>query len=178
MANTKRGKVIKRFKNRVSSLAIVDQKEQDIFLIDLILKRLYNDGDKKSASLEEDVFKPNKIRFTDAGRDRLWDVLLSTGLVKPEIGFGKSGSMTLTNDGYQLMSKFGSYKNFIDMRNQQAQAAAQAQMMQQMPQFIFSAKPGGQSAEEEEEEQNQSGAAKLSPLHKPGKNDIAAQNNQ
>jgi len=133
----KKRKIIQRFKNRKSCQATMDKKEQDVYLIDLILSKLYNEGDKTPASIDKDILEPNHIKFTNAGSDRLWDVIMSTGLVKPVIGFGKSGNLALTTEGYQLMTTFGSYKNFIEQREQQARAAAP----QAVPQFIFSALP-------------------------------------
>lgn len=145
----KKRKIIHRFRTRKSAEASVDRKEQDVYLIDLVLQKLYNQGDKQTASVEEDVLKPNKIDFTDAGSERLWDVLLSTGLVHPVIGFGRAGRLSLTNDGYQLMNKFGSYKTFLDQREQQARAGSQTVAMPQ--QFILTQRSEMRAQDQEEE---------------------------
>lgn len=131
--NYKKTKVIQRFQNRKSCMASITKKEQDVSLIDLVLHKLYNNGDKIPASIDKDVLQPNHIKFTEAGSNRLWDIVLNTGLVKPEIGFGKVGSLTLTNEGYQLMQSFGSYKNFIAKREELAKSATPMAF----PQFIL-----------------------------------------
>ncbi|HET8572602.1 MAG TPA: hypothetical protein VFL76_01915 [Edaphocola sp.] len=147
----KKQKIVQRFRNRSSVGAKVTQKQIDIALTDLVLAKLYNDGDRQPASLEDDILKPAKIKFTAGGVDRLWDILLSTGLVSPVIGFGRSGRLTITNQGYQLMSQFGSYSNFIKKREEEAarQTAGNA-----MPQFII-------STGEDDDTENDEGAKKV-----------------
>lgn len=144
--NLKKSRVIKRFHNRKSCTATNNQKEQDISLIDLVLKKLYNNGDKVPASIDKDILEPNNIRFTNAGSDRLWDIILNTGLAKPQIGFGKVGYLTLTNEGFKLMNNFGSYKNFIAKREEQARAS----IPQAFPQFILTTEQPEEEKEAEE----------------------------
>ena len=62
----------------------------------------------------KEILTRHKISIGDKYTERIWDILLSTGLVSPVIGFGNSGKLTLTNDGYQLMNKFGSYSAFLE----------------------------------------------------------------
>lgn len=161
-ANIKRHKVIRRLKGRCTGTAIVDRKQMDIYIIDLALSKLFNDGDKQTASLEEDVFQANKIDFTDNGSDRMWDILMSTGLVKPVIGFGRSGRMALTNDGYQLMSKFGSYQNFINLREQQAKANTPPSAA--VPQFVFVKQKDDEEKEEKQDEKMKKSASGDHPI--------------
>lgn len=146
-SESKKRKIVRRFRNRNTSGASITQKEQDVYLIDMVLKKLYNEGDKETASLTEDILKPGHVRFTQSGSDRLWDILLSTGLVNPVIGFGRAGSLALTNEGYQLMNKFGSYSNFIQEREKQAQASNQQGMV--IPQFILTGQPEEEDNKEE-----------------------------
>ena len=149
----KKNKVVKRFRNRQSAQASIGQKDLDMALIDLVLKKLYNNGDKQTASLTDDVLKPNNINYTESGSDRLWDILISTGLVSPIVGFGRSGRLALTNDGYQLMNAFGSYSNFITQREKQAQAQTNPGVV--APQFILT--KGKEQPEEEENKALQTG---------------------
>jgi hypothetical protein len=146
-SENKKRKIVRRFRNRNTSGASITQKEQDVYLIDLVLKKLYNEGDKETASLTEDILKPGNVQFTQSGSDRLWDILLSTGLVNPVIGFGRAGSLALTNEGYQLMNKFGSYSNFIQEREKQAQANSPQGMV--IPQFILTGQPEDEGDQEE-----------------------------
>lgn len=138
MANrrtNKKNRLVKRFRIRHTNEASADKKIQDVALIDIVLKKLYNNGDKNTASLEEDILKPNKIQFTEEGSNRLWDILMSTNLVSPVIGFKRSGRIAITSEGYKLMSNFGSYQNFIEQREQQAKQPAAKGIP--IPQFIL-----------------------------------------
>lgn len=134
----KKLKVINRLKTRKTTEATVDQKAEDLHLIDLVLEKLFNGGDKQTASLEEDVLLAHKIPYTEPGRERLWDLLVNTGFVQPVIGFGKAGRLSLTSEGYQLMTRFGSYSKFIEERQRQAQSQSQGQAMTR---FIIATSP-------------------------------------
>lgn len=147
----KKQKIVQRFKNRSSVGAKVTQKQIDIALTDLVLAKLYNDGDRQPASLEDDILTPAKIKFTAGGVDRLWDILLSTGLVSPVIGFKRSGRLAITNQGYQLMSQFGSYSNFIKKREEEA---ARESAGNSMPQFII-------NTDEDNDTENDEGVKKV-----------------
>lgn len=150
----KKNKVINRLRTRKTVEATLDQQGQDLHLIDLVLEKLYNKGDKQTASLEEDVLTVHKIRYTQSGRERLWDLLVNTGFVQPVIGFGKSGRLSLTSEGYQLMTRFGSYSNFINERARQAQAQTQGQAA---PQFIITQAAGAAEPEKPESESFEEG---------------------
>lgn len=91
----------------------LSQDQIDIEITDLVLKKLFNNGEKRPASLKDDILIPNKINYNADQLDRLWDVLMNTGLVSAVIGFGRHGRLELTSQGYQLMEQFGSYSNFI-----------------------------------------------------------------
>jgi len=128
----KKKKAVERFKNRIPLPNMLDRKQLDIQIIDTALRAMYNEGDKVPRSLQQDILAPNKIKISERDADRIWDVMMSTGLVNSVIGFGNAGKMTLTNEGYQLMSQYGSYSAFLEERRRQ-------QMGQGMvfPQFII-----------------------------------------
>ena len=128
-----RKKTVQRFKNRVAMPGMIDRKQQDVVIIDAALKALYNEGDKVIRSLSEDILKPNKINIAEKDAGRIWDIMVNTGLVNAVIGFGNAGKLSLTNEGYQLMTQFGSYSAFLDEKNRQSQ---QGQNMM-FPQFII-----------------------------------------
>ncbi|KAA5534891.1 hypothetical protein F0919_09835 [Taibaiella lutea] len=130
----RRKKALERFKNRVPLPAMLDRKQQDILIIDKALASLYNDGDKVIRSLQDDILKPNKINLVEKDTDRIWDIMMNSGLVHAVIGFGNTGKLDLTSEGYQLMSQFGSYSAFI--QEHQRQIAQQNQTMA-FPQFII-----------------------------------------
>jgi len=117
---------------------MIDKKQQDIALIDVALVALYNDGDKVTRSLNEDILRPNKIKISEKDFGRIWDIMVNTGLVNPVIGFGNGDKLNLTTDGYQLMVQFGSYRAFLEEKARQAQ---QGQNMM-FPQFII--EPAGE----------------------------------
>lgn len=144
--NQPKRNTILRYKNRIPAANMIDRKEVDVIIIDATLKTLYNEGDKVAGSLQDDVLKPNKIQMPESETDRIWDILINTGLVNPVIGFGNSGKLTLTNEGYQLMRQFGSYSAFVEERMRQSQ---QQQQGMAFPQFII------QQAEEEEEQSDE-----------------------
>lgn len=131
--NNRKKKIVERFKNRVPLPAMIDRKQQDSIIIDAALKAMYNEGDKIPRSLQDDVLLPNKIKLSEKETARIWDIMINIGLVNAVIGFGNSGKLALTNEGYQLMNQFGSYSAFLDEKNKQSQ---QGQSMM-FPQFII-----------------------------------------
>lgn len=92
---------------------IVDQNEQDKQILDQVIKTLYNNSDKATLHLDTDIYKPLGINLPSKEYERLWEVMLSTGLVSPVIGFGNAGKVELSHAGYQLMTQFGSYNNYV-----------------------------------------------------------------
>lgn len=144
--NNKRKKIVERYKNRIPPPNMQDRKQQDIHIIDTALKSLYNDGDKITRSLQDDILKPNQIRMTEKDTGRIWDIMINTGLVNAVIGFGNSGKLALSNEGYQLMSQFGSYGAFLEERDKQNH---QGQNMM-FPQFIIEQADDKEEKNEEE----------------------------
>jgi hypothetical protein len=147
--HSKKQKVVERFKNRVSLPGAKDRKEQDTRIIDVALKSLYNDGDKVTRALQTEILVPNKIKITEQEAERLWDIMVNTGLVNSVIGFGNAGKLSLTNAGYQLMSQYGSYSAFLEERDKQAHAGQNMVF----PQFIIEQseedeKPGDDNGDE------------------------------
>lgn len=124
---------IQRLRSR-SAAPMPAQREQDIKVIDTTVKALYNDGDRMPLDFRKEILTRHKISIGDKYTERIWDILLSTGLVSPVIGFGNSGKLTLTNDGYQLMNKFGSYSAFLEAMQKEQQVQQQGM---QLPQFII-----------------------------------------
>lgn len=95
-------------------------KEAEAILIDVSLRELYNNGDKKELAFVEEILEPNKIAIPQGEPlESFWDILTNTGLMKAVIGFGKNGRLSLTNEGYQLMNQYGSYGNFLHQRQAQ-----------------------------------------------------------
>lgn len=95
----------------------ISVKEAEAILIDVSLRELYNNGDKKELDFVDEILEPNKIAIPHGEPlESFWDILTNTGLMKAVIGFGKHGRLSLTNEGYQLMNQYGSYGNFLQQR--------------------------------------------------------------
>ncbi len=146
----KKNRVVERLKNRIIPIPIDERKKKDVAIIDVALKSLYNDGDKVTRSLQNDIFNPARIKVSEKEAGRIWDIMLSTGLVNPVIGFGNSGKLSLTNEGYQLMTQFGSYGAFLEEREKQQNQGAPNVVF---PQFIIDS----QEKEGKEEEGGNAG---------------------
>jgi hypothetical protein len=147
----KKGQIVKRFRNRCQQIVMADKKQQDIRMIDVALNSLYNNGDKATRSLNDEILVPNSINLPEQEVERLWDILLSTNLVNPVIGFGNAGKLSLTNSGYQLMNQYGSYSAFLDEKLKQAQGQGMV-----FPQFIIEqGDPAAAKGEEKEGDDQQ-----------------------
>ncbi|RQO30332.1 hypothetical protein DBR32_12230 [Taibaiella sp. KBW10] len=90
-------------------------KDVEAILIDVCLRELYNNGDRRDLNFVKEILTPNKITVP-AGKplESFWDIITSTGLMKAVIGFGRQGWLTLTGEGYNLMNQYGSYINFLN----------------------------------------------------------------
>lgn len=130
--NNRKKKIVERFRNRVPLPSMQDRKQMDARIIDSALKALFNEGDKVTRSLREDILVPNKIKISEKEAARIWDIMINMGLVHAVIGFGNSGKLDLTNEGYQLMSQFGSYSAFLEEKSRQSQGQNMV-----FPQFII-----------------------------------------
>lgn len=101
-------------KQEVQATTIVDRSEIDKHVIDLVLRTLYNNADIDVLHLEDDIYKPAKVQIPHKEAERLWEVMTSTGLIKPVVGYGNSGKIELTRSGYQLMAQFGGYIAYVE----------------------------------------------------------------
>ncbi len=108
-------KALRRLK--VKSPVILDRSEADKKIIDAVLKTLYHNADKDTLNLENDIYRPLRIKMPLREAERLWNVMTSTGLISPVIGFGNAGRIELTRSGYQLMSQYGSYADYLASQN-------------------------------------------------------------
>ena len=82
-------------------------------ILDTVLRTLYEHMDKDGLNFDQDLLAANKIELSPEESDALWDVLRATGLADSIIGFGKEGRLELTSAGIQMMTRFGSYRNFL-----------------------------------------------------------------
>lgn len=115
MANSKNHKVIRKM--RVKPSHIIDTQESDKHVLDIVLKTLYSNADIDAMQLEEQIYKPNNIALGKKEAERMWEVLVSSGWISPVVGFGNSGKVSLTREGYKLMAQFGSYIKYIEALN-------------------------------------------------------------
>lgn len=164
--SNKQKNMVRRFKtkNKRKENDIVQAVPlQDEVIVDIVLQRLFNHGNKQTASLADDIFVPLNIEFTEAGHNRIWDLLISTNLVAPVIGFGRSGRLAITKEGFQLMNQYGSYRNFIQLRA----AAQQQKASATQPQFdtakVENENLKPQTEEGTESEESSTAAGKIEP---------------
>lgn len=112
---------------KVRPVLMPDRTEFDKNVFDLVLKTLYNNSHKDGLHIETEIFHPQNLRITNNETQRLWEVMVSTGWVTPLIGFGNAGKLELTKAGYQLMSQYGGYSEYL----------TSVQNIQQQPQTII-----------------------------------------
>ena len=99
-----------------------ERLELDKNVIDLALRMLFENADKNAIDLHKDVLEKARIVLPKKELQRIWDVLTSSGWVSPTIGFGKAGKLELTKAGFQMMSQFGGYTQYLaSIQNNQPQ---------------------------------------------------------
>ena len=116
---SKNKKAVKRLHTRQGGL--VESREMDQRIVDTVLNRLYNNSTKNMLHLESEIYAPANIQLPPEDAERVWEVMISTGLVTPVIGFGNSGKVELTRAGYQLMAQYGGYSQYLATVNQPPQ---------------------------------------------------------
>lgn len=90
-----------------------DRLELDKYVFDVALKCLYNNSDKSELGFETEILPYTKLKLPKKEISRLWNVLATSNWVAPTVGFGRAGKLELTQAGYQLMSQFGGYKEYL-----------------------------------------------------------------
>lgn len=100
-------------KSEIKPITIVDRNEIDVKIIDLVLKTLYHNSHIDTLHIERDIYQKAKLKIPYIEAERLWEVMLNTGLVNPVAGFGNAGKLKLSRTGYQLMAQYGGYTEYI-----------------------------------------------------------------
>ncbi len=100
-------------KANIKPVTIVDRNEVDINIIDLVLKALYHNSHIDTLHIERDIYERAGVKIPYVEAERLWEVMLNSGLVNPVAGFGNAGKLKLSRTGYQLMAQFGGYKEYM-----------------------------------------------------------------
>lgn len=99
-------------------LVLPDHRDIDRRLFDIVLASLYENADKDTLHMENDIFKPLNINLPPNESDRIWEVMISSGFVSPVVGFGNAGKLELTQAGYQLLSQYGTYSQYLQWLNE------------------------------------------------------------
>lgn len=142
MATNKNRRALKRMKVKPAAIPMVlDQSDVDKHIIDTVLSTLYNNSDKDAMHLEAEIYKPHNIQMPIKEAERIWEIIKASGLITPVIGFGNSGKVELTREGYQLMAQYGSYKNYLNILH----------APQQQPTFILPLSISGEETGNEAE---------------------------
>lgn len=113
MKSRHHNRVNKVKKANVKPVTIVDRNEVDIAIIDIVLKSLYHNSHIDTLHIEDDIYKKSNIDIPYVEAERLWEVMLNSGLVNPVAGFGNAGKLKLSRTGYQLMAQFGGYAEYM-----------------------------------------------------------------
>lgn len=100
-------------KAKIKPATIMDRDEVDIAIIDIVVKALYHNSHIDTLHIENDIYKHANIQIPYVESERLWEVMLNSGLVNPVAGFGNAGKLKLSRFGYELMAKFGGYKEYM-----------------------------------------------------------------
>ncbi|HRO43493.1 MAG TPA: hypothetical protein PL009_11715 [Flavipsychrobacter sp.] len=90
-----------------------ERLELDKNVIDLTLRMLFENANTNAIDLHKDILQKARIVLPVKETQRIWDVLTSSGWVSPTIGFGKAGKLELTKAGFQMMSQFGGYAQYL-----------------------------------------------------------------
>lgn len=122
-----RNRINKVKKKAIKPVTIVDRNEIDVAIIDVVLKALYHNSHIDTLHIENDIYKNAKIEIPYVESERLWEVMLNSGLVNPVAGFGNAGKLKLSRTGYQLMAQHGGYANYMQSL-QQSHAEAQPEL--------------------------------------------------
>lgn len=136
-----------RISKQKKALQLINQwnehrSQMDKSLFDVVLKTLYVNS-KSELDLEKEIFAAANLKVPHTESERIWNVLMSSGLVSAAVGFGKAGKVELTKQGYQLMAQFGSYKQYLE-----SVEASQKPQTIIMP-FSVSDEDEGQEAEQQ-----------------------------
>ena len=99
-------------------LVLPDHRDIDRRLFDIVLASLYENADKDTLHMENEILKPLNISLPANEADRIWEVMVSSGLVSPVVGFGNAGKLELTKAGYQLLSQYGTYSQYLQWLNE------------------------------------------------------------
>ncbi|HEY9178878.1 MAG TPA: hypothetical protein VIN07_14375 [Flavipsychrobacter sp.] len=100
-------------KARIEPVTIMDRNEVDIAIIDIVLKALYHNSHVDTLHIDDDIYKNANINIPFIESERLWEVMLNSGLVNPVAGFGNAGKLKLSRNGYELMGKYGGYREYM-----------------------------------------------------------------
>lgn len=98
---------------KVRPMPEIDRNEMDKSIFDVVMSYLYLNADKNAIDLDKDILSRMTIKLPEREKDRVWDVLTTSGWISPVVGFGNAGKVELTQAGIQLMSQFGSYSNYL-----------------------------------------------------------------
>ncbi len=101
-------------KTKSNTGPLLDANTVDIAIIDLVLQSLYRNSHIDILHVEKDIYKNANISVPYIESERLWEVMLNSGLVNPVAGFGNAGKLKLSRTGYQLMAQYGGYKQYMD----------------------------------------------------------------
>lgn len=113
-------KIEKKVEKKITfdMLTAEQRVELDRNMMDIVTKILFEDGHKDELDLQKEVIDKANVIFPEKEVERIWNVMIGSNWVSPIVGFGKAGKLELTNAGLQMMSQYGSYKNFLQKQEE------------------------------------------------------------
>jgi hypothetical protein len=91
---------------------VITRQDMDRLIFDMVMGEIYENSHINELHFDE-ILSKYKVELPINERERIWDVLVTSSLVSPMIGFGQAGKLELTPQGFQLMTQYGSYSNFL-----------------------------------------------------------------
>lgn len=91
---------------------VITRQDMDRMIFDMVMGEIYEHSDVNELMFD-DILGKYKVQLPENEKQRLWDVITNTSWVSPKMGFGQAGKLELTQQGYQLMSQYGSYSNYV-----------------------------------------------------------------
>lgn len=92
---------------------VITRQDMDRMIFDMVMSEIYENSDVNEL-LYDEILSKYRVQLPEKEKQRLWDVLTNTTWVSPKMGFGQAGKLELTQQGYQLMSQYGSYSNYVE----------------------------------------------------------------
>ena len=90
----------------------ITRQDMDRMIFDLVMGEIYENSHINALPFD-DILTKYKVELPENEKERVWDVLVNSMWVSPTMGFGQAGKLELTPQGFQIMSQYGTYSNYL-----------------------------------------------------------------